>query len=117
MESSDIDDGVRELRQKTATMGMELVRALDELGTLTFETSTRFTLDPSSSVFAVKRPMHPTVIPGSSYPAEADGLIAGSHHGPRIALRDTEQALPVEEFVGLRESLRPFARALGREVV
>lgn len=35
---------------------------------------------------------------------------------PQTALCDGQQALPVEALMGLRENLRPFAQAMGREV-
>ncbi len=59
------------------------------------------------------------VIPLSkaSVAAEADGLIVESHHEPQEALCDAEQALPAGALMGLRESLQPFAAAIGREVI
>ena len=54
---------------------------------------------------------------GAGVAAEADGLIVESHHEPREALCDAEQALPAEALMGLRDALRPFASAMGREVV
>lgn len=116
MENSEIDDGVRELEEKIAAVDPGFVRALDERGIRASETSTRFSLRPSP-VIATGRPMDLPVIVGPSCAAEADGLIAGSHYGPQTALYDTEQVLAVEEFMGLRETLRTFARATGREVI
>src|SRR5919107_1161592 len=49
--------------------------------------------------------------------AEADGLMVESHHDPREALCDGEQALPVKALLGLKEALQPFAGAMGREVI
>jgi 3-deoxy-D-arabino-heptulosonate 7-phosphate (DAHP) synthase len=40
-----------------------------------------------------------------------------SHHDPREALCDAEQALPVVALLGLRDALQPFASAMGREVI
>ncbi len=105
---------------------------LCERGIRTFETSTRFTLDLSAVIVAkrltdlpvIVDPSHAAgrrdlVIPLSkaSVAAEADGLIVESHHEPQEALCDAEQALPVEALMGLRETLRPFASAMGREVL
>jgi 3-deoxy-7-phosphoheptulonate synthase len=105
---------------------------LCERGIRTFETSTRFTLDLSAVIVAkrltdlpvIVDPSHAAgrrdlVIPLSkaSVAAEADGLIVESHHEPQEALCDAEQALPVEALLGLRETLQPFASAMGREVL
>ncbi len=105
---------------------------LCERGIRTFETSTRFTLDLSAVIVAkrltdlpvIVDPSHAAgrrdlVIPLSkaSVAAEADGLLVESHHEPQEALCDAEQALPVEALMGLRETLRPFASAMGREVL
>lgn len=105
---------------------------LCERGIRTFEPSTRFTLDLSAVIVAkrltdlpvVVDPSHAAgrrdlVIPLSkaSVAAEADGLIVESHHDPQEALCDAEQALPVEALKGLRETLQPFATAIGREVI
>jgi 3-deoxy-7-phosphoheptulonate synthase len=114
----------------TAAGGDNVV--LCERGIRTFETSTRFTLDLSAVIVAkrltdlpvIVDPSHAAgrrdlVIPLSkaSVAAEADGLIIESHHEPQEALCDAEQALPVEALMGLRETLQPFASAMGREVV
>ncbi len=105
---------------------------LCERGIRTFEPSTRFTLDLSAVIVAkrltdlpvVVDPSHAAgrrdlVIPLSkaSVAAEADGLIVESHHEPQEALCDAEQALPAGALMGLRESLQPFAAAIGREVI
>lgn len=114
----------------TAAGGDNVV--LCERGIRTFETSTRFTLDLSAVIVAKRLTDLPVIVDPShaagrrdlvvplskaSVAAEADGLIVESHHEPQTALCDAEQALPVEELMGLRESLRPFASAMGREVV
>jgi 3-deoxy-7-phosphoheptulonate synthase len=105
---------------------------LCERGIRTFETATRFTLDLSAVIVAkrltdlpvIVDPSHAAgrrdlVIPLSkaSVAAEADGLIVESHHEPREALCDAEQALPVEALMGLKDALQPFASAMGREVI
>ena len=116
MESLDIGDRVRQLRQKVVAADLELVRALDERGILVFEISTRFMPD-LPAIVAAERPPNPSMIVGPSHPAEVDGLISGPRHKSQAALRDMEQVLPVEEFVGLRDNLRPFAWATSCEVV
>jgi 3-deoxy-7-phosphoheptulonate synthase len=105
---------------------------LCERGIRTFETSTRFTLDLSAVIVAKRLTDLPVIVDPShaagrrdlvipltkaSVAAEADGLIVESHHDPQEALCDAEQALPVEALQGLREALRPFAGAMGREVI
>ena len=114
----------------TAAGGENVV--LCERGIRTFETSTRFTLDLSAVIVAKRLTDLPVIVDPShaagrrdlvvplskaSVAAEADGLIVESHHEPQAALCDAEQALPVEALMGLRENLRPFAEAMGREVV
>ena len=105
---------------------------LCERGIRTFENSTRFTLDLSAVIVAKRLTDLPVIVDPShaagrrdlvvplskaSVAAEADGLIVESHHEPQEALCDAEQALPVETLMGLREILRPFAGAMGREVI
>jgi 3-deoxy-7-phosphoheptulonate synthase len=92
----------------------------------------RFTLDLSAVIVAKRLTDLPVIVDPShaagrrdlvvplskaSVAAEADGLIVESHHEPREALCDAEQALPAEALMGLRDALRPFATAMGREVV
>ncbi len=105
---------------------------LCERGIRTFETSTRFTLDLSAVIVAKRLTDLPVIVDPShaagrrdlvvplsraSVAAEADGLIVESHHEPQEALCDAEQALSAEALLGLRETLQPFASAMGREVV
>jgi 3-deoxy-7-phosphoheptulonate synthase len=105
---------------------------LCERGIRTFENSTRFTLDLSAVIVAKRLTDLPVIVDPShaagrrdlvvplskaSVAAEADGLIVESHHEPQEALCDAEQALPAEVLMGLREILRPFAGAMGREVI
>jgi 3-deoxy-7-phosphoheptulonate synthase len=105
---------------------------LCERGIRTFEPSTRFTLDLSAVIVAKRLTDLPVIVDPShaagrrdlvvplskaSVAAEADGLIVESHHEPQEALCDAEQALPVEALMGLRETLQPFASAIGREVI
>ena len=128
--SATVEEWLLAAEYVTAAGGDNVV--LCERGIRTFETSTRFTLDLSAVIVAkrltdlpvIVDPSHAAgrrdlVIPLSkaSVAAEADGLIVESHHEPQEALCDAEQALPVQALLGLREALRPFASAMGREVV
>ena len=105
---------------------------LCERGIRTFETSTRFTLDLSAVIVAKRLTDLPVIVDPShaagrrdlvvplskaAVAAEADGLMVESHHDPREALCDGEQALPVKALLGLKEALQPFASAMGREVI
>lgn len=105
---------------------------LCERGIRTFETATRFTLDLSAVIVAKRLTDLPVIVDPShaagrrdlvvplskaSVAAEADGLMVESHHEPQEALCDGEQALPVEALYGLKGVLRPFASAMGREVI
>jgi 3-deoxy-7-phosphoheptulonate synthase len=128
--SATVEEWLLAAEYITSSGGENVV--LCERGIRTFETSTRFTLDLSAVIVAkrltdlpvIVDPSHAAgrrdlVIPLSkaSVAAEADGLIVESHHEPREALCDAEQALPVEALLGLRETLQPFAGAMGREVI
>jgi 3-deoxy-7-phosphoheptulonate synthase len=105
---------------------------LCERGIRTFEPSTRFTLDLSAVIVAKRLTDLPVIVDPShaagrrdlvvplskaAVAAEADGLMVESHHEPREALCDGEQALPVETLLGLKNVLQPFASAMGREVI
>ena len=105
---------------------------LCERGIRTFETSTRFTLDLSAVIVAKRLTDLPVIVDPShaagrrdlvvplskaAVAAEADGLMVESHHAPREALCDGEQALPVETLLNLKDVLQPFASAMGREVI
>jgi 3-deoxy-7-phosphoheptulonate synthase len=128
--SATVEEWLLAAEYVTAAGGDNVV--LCERGIRTFETSTRFTLDLSAVIVAkrltdlpvIVDPSHAAgrrdlVIPLSkaSVSAEADGLMVESHHDPREALCDAEQALPIEALMGLKETLRPFANAMGREVI
>jgi 3-deoxy-7-phosphoheptulonate synthase len=105
---------------------------LCERGIRTFETSTRFTLDLAAVIVAKRLTDLPVIVDPShaagrrdlvvplskaAVAAEADGLMVESHHDPAEALCDGEQALPIEALLGLKDALRPFAGAMGREVI
>jgi 3-deoxy-7-phosphoheptulonate synthase len=104
---------------------------LCERGIRTFETVTRNTLD-LSAVAVLKQLTHlPVVVDPShgvgrwdlvapmsmaSVAAGADGLIIEVHSNPEKALSDGEQSLKPEDFKRLLTSLKPIAKALGREL-
>jgi 3-deoxy-7-phosphoheptulonate synthase len=112
--SATVEEWLLAAEYVTAAGGDNVV--LCERGIRTFETSTRFTLDLSAVIVAKRRDL---VVPLSkaSVAAEADGLMVESHHEPQEALCDGEQALPVEALLGMRDTLQPFASAMGREVI
>jgi len=105
---------------------------LCERGIRTFETAYRFTLDLSAVIVAKRLSDLPVIVDPShaagrrdlvvplskaAVAAEADGLMVESHHEPQEALCDGEQALPVEALMGMKDTLQPFASAMGREVI
>jgi len=48
--------------------------------------------------------------------AGADGLMVEVHPCPEAALSDGDQSLTPQAFAALMGNLRPFARAVGRDV-
>src|SRR3712207_6557666 len=128
--SATVEEWLLAAEYVTSSGGDNVV--LCERGIRTFETSTRFTLD-LSAVIVAKRLTHPPVlvdpppaaggrelvVPPVQAPVArgADGLMVESHHEPREALCDGEQALPVETLLALKDALQPFASAMGREVI
>jgi 3-deoxy-7-phosphoheptulonate synthase len=128
--SSTVEEWILAAEYVTSAGGDNVV--LCERGIRTFEPSTRFTLDLSAVIVAkrltdlpvIVDPSHAAgrsdlVIPLSkaAVAAEADGLMVESHHDPQEALCDGEQALPIASLLGLKDVLRPFAGAMGREVI
>jgi 3-deoxy-7-phosphoheptulonate synthase len=128
--SSTVQEWILAAEYVTAEGGDNVV--LCERGIRTFETATRFTLDLSAVIVAKRLTDLPVIVDPShaagrrdlvvplskaSVAAEADGLMVESHHDPQEALCDGEQALPIEELMGLKEVLSPFAGAMGREVI
>jgi 3-deoxy-7-phosphoheptulonate synthase len=128
--SATVEEWLLAAEYVTAAGGDNVV--LCERGIRTFEPSTRFTLDLSAVIVAKRLTDLPVIVDPShaagrrdlvvplskaAVAAEADGLMVESHHAPREALCDGEQALPVEALLGLKEALQPFASAMGREVI
>jgi 3-deoxy-7-phosphoheptulonate synthase len=128
--SATVQEWILAAEYVTAEGGDNVV--LCERGIRTFETATRFTLDLSAVIVAKRLTDLPVIVDPShaagrrdlvvplskaSVAAEADGLMVESHHDPQEALCDGEQALPIEELMGLKEVLSPFAGAMGREVI
>src|ERR687893_3073015 len=128
--SATVEEWLLAAEYVTSSGGDNVV--LCERGIRTFETSTRFTLDLSAVLLSQKVTDLPVIVDPShaagrrdlvvplskaSVAAEADGLMVESHHDPQEALCDGEQALPIEELMGLKEVLSPFAGAMGREVI
>jgi len=128
--SATVEEWILAAEYVTSAGGNNVV--LCERGIRTFEPSTRFTLDLSAVIVAKRLtdlpvmvdPSHAAgrsdlVIPLSkaAVAAEADGLMVESHHDPQEALCDGEQALPIPALLGLKDVLRPFAGAMGREVI
>jgi 3-deoxy-7-phosphoheptulonate synthase len=128
--SATVEEWLLAAEYVTASGGDNVV--LCERGIRTFEPSTRFTLDLSAVIVAKRLTDLPVIVDPShaagrrdlvvplskaAVAAEADGLMVESHHEPREALCDGEQALPVEALLSLKEVLQPFASAMGREVI
>jgi 3-deoxy-7-phosphoheptulonate synthase len=128
--SATVEEWLLAAEYVTSSGGDNVV--LCERGIRTFETSTRFTLDLSAVIVAKRLTDLPVIVDPShaagrrdlvvplskaAVAAEADGLIVESHHDPSEALCDGEQALPVKALLGLKETLQPFASAMGREVI
>ncbi|MDP8946778.1 MAG: 3-deoxy-7-phosphoheptulonate synthase [Actinomycetota bacterium] len=128
--SATVEEWLLAAEYVTSSGGDNVV--LCERGIRTFEPSTRFTLDLSAVIVAKRLTDLPVIVDPShaagrrdlvvplskaAVAAEADGLMVESHHAPREALCDGEQALAVEALLGLKDALRPFASAMGREVI
>ena len=128
--SATVEEWLLAAEYVTSSGGDNVV--LCERGIRTFEPSTRFTLDLSAVIVAKRLTDLPVIVDPShaagrrdlvvplskaAVAAEADGLMVESHHDPREALCDAEQALPVGPLLGLRDALQPFASAMGREVI
>ena len=105
---------------------------LCERGIRTFETKTRFTLDLCGVAFLKQETNLPVVldpshaigiaygVPDLSRACMAmgiDGLLIETHPTPETALSDAKQQLNHSEFTELFESLKPIAKAVGRNVI
>jgi 3-deoxy-7-phosphoheptulonate synthase len=128
--SATVEEWLLAAEYVTSSGGDNVV--LCERGIRTFEPSTRFTLDLSAVIVAKRLTDLPVIVDPShaagrrdlvvplskaAVAAEADGLMVESHHEPREALCDGEQALAVEALMGLKETLKPFATAMGRHII
>jgi 3-deoxy-7-phosphoheptulonate synthase len=104
---------------------------LCERGIRTFNNTTRYTLD-LASVALVKRETHLPVIVDPSHATGdpvlvgpcalaalavgADGVMVEVHDDPKLALSDGQQALTIDAFARLMDSLRAMAPSTGRAV-
>ena len=102
-----------------------------ERGIRTFENTARFTLDLSGAIRLKQRSRFPVIVDPShaagdvslitplaraAVAAGLDGVMVEVHHHPEVALSDKDQALTVDGFASLLDSLRPIAAAMGREM-
>jgi len=103
---------------------------LCERGIRTFENATRNTLDISAVALAKQECNLPVIVDPShaagrrdlipalskaAIAAGADGLMVEVHQHPEDALSDSSQQLTPAAFKNLMQSLRPFAKAAGKE--
>ncbi len=104
---------------------------LCERGIRTFETKTRFTLDLCGAAYLKHYTNLPVVLDPSHAIGYAygvpdltracmamgvDGLLVETHPDPASAKSDASQQLNHEEFTRLYESLKPIAKAIGRNI-
>ena len=105
---------------------------LCERGIRTFETKTRFTLDLCGVAWLKKHTNLPIILDPSHAIGYAygvpdltraclamgcDGLLVETHPNPAVAKSDASQQLNFEEFTRLYESLKPIAKAIGRNII
>ncbi len=105
---------------------------LCERGIRTFETKTRFTLDLCGVAYLKEYTNLPLVLDpshamGYSYGVAdlsraciamgVDGLIVEVHPNPKAAKSDASQQLNHNEFRDLLRTLRPIAKAIGRNII
>ena len=105
---------------------------LCERGIRTFETKTRFTLDLCGVSYLKEHTNLPLVLDPSHAMGYAygvpdlsracvamgvDGLIVEVHPNPAIAKSDASQQLNHDEFTELLGTLRPIAKAIGRNII
>lgn len=105
---------------------------LCERGIRTFETKTRFTLDLCGTAWLKQYTNLPIVLDpshaiGYAYGVSdltracmamgVDGLLIETHPDPSVAKSDASQQLNHKEFTELYESLKPVARAVGRNII
>lgn len=105
---------------------------LCERGIRTFEPSTRFTLDLCGAAAIKKESPMPLILDpshamGYTYGVPdiaracmafgCEGLLIEVHHNPCEALCDRDQALDLEQFAELYQSLKTIGQAIGKEVI
>jgi 3-deoxy-7-phosphoheptulonate synthase len=105
---------------------------LCERGIRTFETKTRFTLDLCGVSYLKEYTNFPLILDPSHAMGYAygvadlsracvamgvDGLLVEVHPNPKVAKSDASQQLNHDEFRDLLGTLRPIAKAVGREII
>ncbi len=105
---------------------------LCERGIRTFETKTRFTLDLCGVMWLKEHTNLPVILDPSHAIGYAygvpdltracmalgcDGLLVETHPNPAVAKSDASQQLNFNEFTNLYESLKPIAKAIGRNII
>lgn len=105
---------------------------LCERGIRTFETKTRFTLDLCGVAWLKEHTNLPIILDPSHAIGYAygvpdltracmamgcDGLLVETHPNPKEAMSDASQQLNFDEFTKLHESLKPIAKAIGRNII
>lgn len=105
---------------------------LCERGIRTFETKTRFTLDLCGVSYLKEYTNLPLILDPSHAMGYAygvadlsracvamgvDGLLVEVHPNPKVAMSDASQQLNHDEFRELLRTLRPIAKAVGREII
>ena len=105
---------------------------LCERGIRTFETKTRFTLDLCGVAWLKEYTNLPVILDPSHAIGYAygvadltracmamgcDGLLVETHPNPAAAKSDASQQLNFEEFTRLYESLKPIAKAIGKNII
>lgn len=105
---------------------------LCERGIRSFETNTRFTLDLCGVAWLKEHCNLPIIVDPSHAMGYAygiadlaractamgvDGLLVETHPNPKQAQSDAPQQLDHQEFVAMYQSLKPVAKAIGKELV
>lgn len=105
---------------------------LCERGIRSFETNTRFTLDLCGVAWLKEHCNLPIIVDPSHAMGYAygiadlaractamgvDGLLVETHPNPKQAQSDAPQQLDHQEFVAMYHSLKPVAKAIGKELV
>ena len=105
---------------------------LCERGIRSFETNTRFTLDLCGVAWLKEHCNLPIIVDPSHAMGYAygiadlaractamgvDGLLVETHPNPKQAQSDAPQQLDHQEFAAMYQSLRPVAKAIGKELV